>query len=434
MIVSDFLFFPGQRDRGPTMSFIRCDRGMTPADHHTVAIALGPSDRYVHSAYQVCDLDALAAGGEYLKDHGYHRSWGIGRHIQGSQLFDYWRDPDGFLVEHFADGDMFDCTLEPGWAPFTASGLAVGTACHQGLPRHQPQIPSTRGAIGANRASRRQRIRHHPPHQPAESDLTMTIAILHTVDAWWVQTPTGAAKIATSATTTAELLADRAAIEVAAHGSDTVPVDSLDLVSPVTKPCRVVAQMTNFASHVNDAGMDPKTISLTFFRKSSASITGPFDDIVKPGHVRFLDYEVEIGLIIGPANGNIQATELELPAGNGAATALTPLTIHQQSHLTGLPAGPARNVAALYASLAEDLANHTHTVPDFAHALTIHRLLADIEVTALATSVIGRRPRLLRPLPTVQGVSSRARVRVACRRTRRRHGQPRLRRASPSAR
>ncbi|HZA09652.1 VOC family protein [Mycobacterium sp.] len=124
MIVSDFLYFPGQRDRGPTMSFIRCDRGMTPADHHTLAMALGPCNRYVHSAYQVCDLDAMAAGGEYLTERGYYRSWGIGRHIQGSQIFDYWRDPDGFLVEHFSDGDMFDCTLEPGWAPFTASGLA----------------------------------------------------------------------------------------------------------------------------------------------------------------------------------------------------------------------------------------------------------------------------------------------------------------------
>ena len=124
MIVSDFLFYPGQRARGPVMSFIRCDRGSDPADHHTLALALGPADRYVHSAYQVCDLDALAAGGEYLSGQGYFRSWGIGRHIQGSQLFDYWRDPDGFLVEHFADGDMFDNTLEPGWAPFTATGLA----------------------------------------------------------------------------------------------------------------------------------------------------------------------------------------------------------------------------------------------------------------------------------------------------------------------
>jgi hypothetical protein len=124
MIVSDFLFFPGQRRRGPTMSFIRCDRGSEPADHHTLALALGPANRYIHSAYQVSDLDALAAGGEYLGDRGYVRSWGIGRHIQGSQIFDYWRDPDGFLVEHFADGDMFDDTVEPGWAPFTASGLA----------------------------------------------------------------------------------------------------------------------------------------------------------------------------------------------------------------------------------------------------------------------------------------------------------------------
>jgi catechol 2,3-dioxygenase-like lactoylglutathione lyase family enzyme len=124
MIVSDFLFYPGQRDQGPVLSFMRCDRGAVPVDHHTVAMALGPSNRYVHSAYQVSDLDALAAGGEYLRERGYRRSWGIGRHLQGSQLFDYWRDPDGFLVEHFADGDMFDNTLEPGWAPFTASGLA----------------------------------------------------------------------------------------------------------------------------------------------------------------------------------------------------------------------------------------------------------------------------------------------------------------------
>jgi Glyoxalase/Bleomycin resistance protein/Dioxygenase superfamily len=139
MIVSDFLYYPGQRERGPVMSFIRCDRGSVPADHHTLAIALGrPANRYVHSAYQVCDLDALAAGGEYLRERGYFRSWGIGRHIQGSQLFDYWRDPDGFLVEHFADGDMFDNTLEPGWAPFTASGLA------------QWGPPVTKDFLGAN--------------------------------------------------------------------------------------------------------------------------------------------------------------------------------------------------------------------------------------------------------------------------------------------
>jgi catechol 2,3-dioxygenase-like lactoylglutathione lyase family enzyme len=124
LIVSDFKYYAGQRERGPTMSFIRCDRGATPADHHTLAMTLGPRKRYLHSAFQVADLDALAAGGEYLREQGFHRSWGIGRHIEGSQIFDYWRDPDGLMVEHFTDGDLFDCTLEPGWSPMTASGLA----------------------------------------------------------------------------------------------------------------------------------------------------------------------------------------------------------------------------------------------------------------------------------------------------------------------
>jgi 2-keto-4-pentenoate hydratase/2-oxohepta-3-ene-1,7-dioic acid hydratase in catechol pathway len=129
----------------------------------------------------------------------------------------------------------------------------------------------------------------------------MTVSVLRTASetghAWWLKTPDGAVKIDTAATTTAALLADRAAIEAAT--GEPVDVDTLKLVSPVTRPCRVIAQMTNFESHVKDAGMDPASTPLTFFRKASASINGPFDDIVKPPHVRLLDYEVEIGLVIG---------------------------------------------------------------------------------------------------------------------------------------
>ena len=113
----------------------------------------------------------------------------------------------------------------------------------------------------------------------------MSTSVLRTADAWWVLTPTGAAKVHTSATTTAELLADRPAIVAAATSSDTVPVDDLALVSPVTAPCRVVAQMTNFASHVKDTNGNPETVPLTFFRKTSGSISGPFADVVRPAHV-----------------------------------------------------------------------------------------------------------------------------------------------------
>jgi 2-keto-4-pentenoate hydratase/2-oxohepta-3-ene-1,7-dioic acid hydratase in catechol pathway len=134
----------------------------------------------------------------------------------------------------------------------------------------------------------------------------MSISVLRTTDAqnrstWWVQTSAGAVEIDTEATTTGELLADRAAVEAARASKQTVPVASLDLVSPVTAPCRVVAQMTNFRSHVADAGLNPDTIPLTFFRKTSGSISGPTDDVVKPTHVQFLDYEVEIGIVFGKA-------------------------------------------------------------------------------------------------------------------------------------
>jgi catechol 2,3-dioxygenase-like lactoylglutathione lyase family enzyme len=124
LLVSDFLYLDGQRDRGPAMAFMRCDLGSVPADHHTLAMALQPATGYLHSAYQVTDLDEVAASGEYLRERGYRHAWGLGRHIQGSQIFDYWRDPDRAMFEHYTDGDVFDATMEPGWAPLSVSGLA----------------------------------------------------------------------------------------------------------------------------------------------------------------------------------------------------------------------------------------------------------------------------------------------------------------------
>jgi 2-keto-4-pentenoate hydratase/2-oxohepta-3-ene-1,7-dioic acid hydratase in catechol pathway len=181
----------------------------------------------------------------------------------------------------------------------------------------------------------------------------MTISILRTNDSWWVLTALGAAKIATLAATTGELLTDRTAIDAAAHSGDAVPVDSLGLVSPVTAPCRVVAQMTNFASHVKAAGMDPKTVPLTFFRKASGSISGPFGEIVKPRHVKLLDYEVEIGLVIGrdiPVGTEISESNLAgfitgLVVTNDVSARDVQLTKTQffeaKSYPTFTPVGPA---------------------------------------------------------------------------------------------
>ena len=83
-----------------------------------------------------------------------------------------------------------------------------------------------------------------------------------------------------------------------------MPVDGLSLLSPVTTPCRVVAQAVNYRSHARESGFGEDAPAV-FFRKSSGSISGPTDDIVRPAHVRLLDYEIELGLVIrsGPAPG-----------------------------------------------------------------------------------------------------------------------------------
>jgi len=94
----------------PVLAFCRLDRGAQPADHHSVVLAAGPRATYMHSAYETLDLDAIGQGQQFLKQQGWRHFWGIGRHILGSQIFDYWLDPCGHEVEHYADGDVFDNT------------------------------------------------------------------------------------------------------------------------------------------------------------------------------------------------------------------------------------------------------------------------------------------------------------------------------------
>jgi len=133
----------------------------------------------------------------------------------------------------------------------------------------------------------------------------MSANLARTADGWWAVTPAGLVRLGLPATTTAGLLADRAALAAAieaahaAGANDTVPAGSLDLLSPVTAPARVVAQAVNYRSHATDSGFDPDRVPPAFFRKASHSITGPDGDIVRPEGVGFLDYEVELGLVIG---------------------------------------------------------------------------------------------------------------------------------------
>ncbi|HEV3289548.1 MAG TPA: fumarylacetoacetate hydrolase family protein, partial [Streptosporangiaceae bacterium] len=171
----------------------------------------------------------------------------------------------------------------------------------------------------------------------------------------------GLAPLAVPATTTGGLLADRAALDeavqaaqaaAAAAPDDAVPGESAELLSPVTAPARVVAHAVNYRSHALDSGMDPRTVPPAFFRKASHSLTGPTGDIIRPDGVGFLDYEIELGLVIGaslPVGTTVTDTNLAhyvaaLVAANDVSARQIQLTKTQfyeaKSYPTFTPAGP----------------------------------------------------------------------------------------------
>jgi catechol 2,3-dioxygenase-like lactoylglutathione lyase family enzyme len=110
-------------DGSPNLAFCRLDLGDNPADHHSLVLVGAIEDKYEHSAYEVVDLDALGQGQQVLRAQGYRHMWGIGRHLLGSQLFDYWVDPDGFEYEHYTDGDVFTADHETEYSPLTFGSL-----------------------------------------------------------------------------------------------------------------------------------------------------------------------------------------------------------------------------------------------------------------------------------------------------------------------
>ncbi|EMK02292.1 MULTISPECIES: VOC family protein [unclassified Leptospira] len=121
MIPSDIQILPESKE--PVIAFLRCDLGEKLTDHHTIVIASGIDDRLEHCAFELEDLDEVAKGREWLLRRGWKPAWGIGRHILGSQIFDYQRDPSGMLVEHYTDGDKFDDTVPVGFHPISRESL-----------------------------------------------------------------------------------------------------------------------------------------------------------------------------------------------------------------------------------------------------------------------------------------------------------------------
>jgi catechol 2,3-dioxygenase-like lactoylglutathione lyase family enzyme len=109
MLVSDKLYRGEEEAPGETAAeFLRCDRGQEYTDHHTILVTNADEAGLGHVAFEVEDWNDLSVGHWHMQETEYKHNFGLGRHILGSQLFDYWSDPWGNNHEHWTDGDLLN--------------------------------------------------------------------------------------------------------------------------------------------------------------------------------------------------------------------------------------------------------------------------------------------------------------------------------------
>jgi catechol 2,3-dioxygenase-like lactoylglutathione lyase family enzyme len=111
-VASDEVFGHGGSEH--IASFLRVDKGDDYVDHHAFLPMRSAATGLHHVSFEAQDIDAVMADHHFLKSRGYDQLWGIGRHLLGSQLFDYWNDPFGHAHEHWADSDRLNVDAPTG--------------------------------------------------------------------------------------------------------------------------------------------------------------------------------------------------------------------------------------------------------------------------------------------------------------------------------
>ena len=94
---------------GEIIAFIHTPHG---SDHHLVAFAKSHAPGLHHSSWDVGSVDEVGAGAERMRDAGWGKGWGVGRHVLGSNYFNYVQDPWGSFCEYSCDIDFVPAELD----------------------------------------------------------------------------------------------------------------------------------------------------------------------------------------------------------------------------------------------------------------------------------------------------------------------------------
>jgi catechol 2,3-dioxygenase len=128
-------------DRTGIMAFMNCDR-----DHHTIAVGITDNDALNHIAFLMPDADSVMRGAGRMKDAGFPIQWGPGRHGPGNNLFNYFIDPFGVVIEYTAEVEQIDDSYvargptEWKWPPGRFDQWGISPAPGAGLKDAQRRV------------------------------------------------------------------------------------------------------------------------------------------------------------------------------------------------------------------------------------------------------------------------------------------------------
>ena len=125
IVPSDCVFAETNGKRQIVTIFAHLDLGESLVDHHCFFLNANPTAHVHHSSFEVHDYDTQNLGHQWLAKKGYKSVWGVGRHILGSQIFDYWWDTTDNMMEHYADGDLVNNKTPIAYVKAGSESLAV---------------------------------------------------------------------------------------------------------------------------------------------------------------------------------------------------------------------------------------------------------------------------------------------------------------------
>ncbi len=94
---------------GDVIAFMHTPHG---SDHHLVAWAKSHAPGLHHSSWDVGSIDEVGRGTEQMRNAGWSKGWGLGRHVLGSNYFNYVEDPWGSYCEYSCDIDYIPSDLD----------------------------------------------------------------------------------------------------------------------------------------------------------------------------------------------------------------------------------------------------------------------------------------------------------------------------------